>query len=169
MNAAQLINQTSGDVEYYTPRVIIEAARVTLGGSIDLDPASSVAANGAVMARNFYTREDDGLQKMWICETLWMNHPFSRKGNPLWINKLIEEFRLGNVGEACCITFAATSEEWFQPLLRFPMCFLSPRTNYRLPDGTTKRGVSKGSVVTYLGFNVDGFNDAFKGMGQVKL
>lgn len=44
MNSAQLINQDSGDVEYYTPAQIVEAARVVLGG-IDLDPASSEAVN----------------------------------------------------------------------------------------------------------------------------
>ena len=46
-NAATLINQTSGKVEYYTPADIVEAARRVMG-SIDLDPASSPAANETV-------------------------------------------------------------------------------------------------------------------------
>ena len=45
----QQINQTSGDVEYYTPPAIIEAARLVMG-TIDLDPASSETANERVRA-----------------------------------------------------------------------------------------------------------------------
>lgn len=42
MKAHRLINQDSGDVEYYTPTEITEAARRVMGG-IDLDPFSSAA------------------------------------------------------------------------------------------------------------------------------
>jgi hypothetical protein len=167
MNAAQLINQTSGEVEFYTPAYIIEAARATMG-AIDLDPASSAAANERVMAIAFMTEERDGLSQAWF-GNVWMNHPFGRGENEKWIGKLTAEFNNGNVNQACCITFASTSEKWFQPLLQYPMCFLSPRTNYLLPDGTVYRGVTKGSVVTYLGPNVDAFRKAFKQLGTVKL
>ena len=50
IQAHQRINQTSGDVEYYTPPSSLEAARLVLG-TIDLDPASSAAANECVNAR----------------------------------------------------------------------------------------------------------------------
>ena len=97
-----------------------------------------------------------------------MNHPFGRGSNAAWINKLESEFACGNVIEACCITYACTSEVWFQPLLRRPQCFLSPRTNYLLPDGTVFRGVTKGSVVTYFGTRSNAFTDAFQDLGVVK-
>lgn len=173
MNAATLINQTSGQVEYYTPQHIVEAARLALGGVIDLDPASSAAANERVKASRFYTREQGGLIQSWECETLWMNHPFGRVQNPLWIENLIDAFELGLIKRAaCCITFACTSEEWFRPLLDFPQCFLWPRTNYLLPDGTVFRGVTKGSVVTFLGrerLDTDLFRESFEGLGTVKI
>ena len=70
---------------------------------------------------------------------------------------------------SCCITFASTSERWFQPLFAYPLCFLHPRTNYLLPDGSPKRGVTKGSVVAYLGDNVGGFIEAFGPLGCVML
>ena len=49
-NSATLINQDSGNFEYYTPPFIVEAARAVLG-TIDLDPASSRQANLVVRAR----------------------------------------------------------------------------------------------------------------------
>ena len=166
MNSAQLINQDSGEFEYYTPRNIVEAARSTMGG-IDLDPASSAEANLRVHAARFYDLLDDGLIHVWPGR-IWLNHPFSRENNPAWINKLINEYGQRRLEQACCITFAATSEKWFQPLLQFPQCFLSPRTNYHLPDGRLKRGVTKGSVVTYLGRNIERFRDEFEAFGVVK-
>lgn len=50
----QRINATSGCVDYYTPKPIIEAARKTMG-SIDLDPASSFEANNVVLASRYFT------------------------------------------------------------------------------------------------------------------
>lgn len=170
MNNAQLINQTSGDVEIYTTRHIVEAAREALGGRIELDPASGAKANETVKAERFFTKEDDGLKRPWSCDTLFLNHPFSRAGNPIWINKLIVSYKSEHIRQAaCCITFASTSEAWFRPLLEFPQCFLWPRTNYLKPDGSIYRGVTKGSVVTYLGDDLACFRRAFRGLGAVKV
>ena len=163
---AQLINQDSGDTEYYTPIEIINSARNTMG-VIDLDVASSSIANERVGAINYFTEVDNSLTKDWI-GNIWMNHPFSRINNKVFIEKLVGEYDKGNITQACCITFAATSEKWFQPLFRFPQCFMSPRTNYFLPDGTLKKGVTKGSVVTYLGDNVEEFKKQFKRFGNIK-
>lgn len=164
---AELINQTSGKFEYYTPKRIIEAARLAMG-SIDLDPASSKAANEFVNAESFFTLNEDGLSQKWK-GNVWLNHPFGRRLNKLWMQKLWNEYSDGNVKQACCITYACTSESWFRLLLEKPQCFLSPRTNYLLPDGTVKKGVTKGSVVTYFGTNVDAFAKAFTAMGGVKI
>lgn len=163
-NNIQLINQDSGEYEYYSPPEIVEAARKVMA-SISMDPASSAIANETIQANTFLSKF--GLSYEWI-GNIWLNHPFSRKNNPIWINKLISEYDSGNIYQACCITYAATSEIWFQPLLQFPQCFLSPRTNYYLPDGTKKKGVTKGSVVTYLGPNQDLFANVFSQFGMVK-
>lgn len=168
MQKHQAINQDSGNTEYYTPSAIIDAARLVMGGGFDLDPASSLVANERVRAANFYTEKDAPLSLPWVGR-VWMNHPFSRENNRAFIEKLVAEYEAGNVIEACCITFAATSEKWFRPLLAFPQCFLYGRTNYFLPDGTLKRGVTKGSVVTYLGHNAEAFRYHFKNMGAVKI
>lgn len=165
MSAAQLINQTSGNVEYYTPAGIVGAARATMGG-IDLDPASSVTANRIVKAARFFTAIDDGLRQPWAGR-VWMNHPFGRNTNGAWVNKLVNEYRAGHVTQAVMICFASTSEGWFQPLFDYALCFLSPRTNYYAPDGSMIRGVTKGSVTAYLGPHVDRFARHFAGLGRV--
>jgi len=167
LGAHQLVNQDSGDTEYYTPGFIVEAARRVMGG-IDLDPFSSAAAHVLVQAGKFFTKEEDGLSRAWFGR-FWMNHPFGRAMNHLCIQKAECEFAMGNVTEGCCITFAATSEKWFAPLLRRPQCYLSPRTNYYLPDGSLKRGVTKGSVVTYFGTDVAAFAREFSPFGVVKV
>lgn len=166
-NKARYINQTSGAVEYYTPQPIVAAARCVMG-SIDLDPASSVLANQRVQADQFYTQADDGLVQRWF-GNVWLNHPFGRAANPQWITKLCTDYTTGNIRQACCITFAATSEQWFQPLFAYPMCFLVPRTDYYLPSGKKKKGVTKGSVVTYLGPHLSAFVTAFTLLGRVML
>lgn len=167
VNDAQLINQTSERVEWYTPSAIIEAARRTMG-SIDLDPASCAIANETVQAENFFTVYDDGLSHDWY-GNVWMNHPFGRKTNKPWIEKLMHEYLILNIQQACCITFACTSEQWFQQLFRFPQCYLSPRTNYLGTDGKPVKGVTKGSVVTYLGPNTDQFFTEFRELGNVMV
>lgn len=163
-NMSQMINQNSGNVEYYTPKFIIEAAREVMG-SIDLDPASCKEANQIVKADNFFTKQDNGLDMNWY-GNVWMNHPFS-KDNKLWIDKLICEFNQGKVNQAMCITYASTSERWFRPLYQFPICFLYPRTNYLLPGGKVKQGVTKGSCVIYLGSRLTIFGHVFDKLGSV--
>ncbi len=163
-NNAKLINQDSGNFEYYTPQLITELAKNVMGG-IDLDPASSNKANKGIGASKIYT--ENGLDHEWHGK-IWLNHPFSRENNKLWIEKLISEYQNGHIEQACCITFAATSEKWFKPLLTNLQCFIHGRTNYYLPDGTQKKGVTKGSVVTYLGSNEQEFKDTFSQIGTVK-
>jgi hypothetical protein len=167
MNASLLINQSSGNTEIYTPGNIIGAARLCMG-SIDLDPASSAVANERVKALRFFTKEDDGLKQRWH-GNVWLNHPFSREGNKLWVSKAIHERLHGGAWALTMICFASTSEAWFRPLLRYPQCFLSPRTNYLRPDGTIYRGVTKGSVVTYMGPDLDAFARAFAPLGEIKV
>lgn len=170
MNNAQLINQDSGDYEYYTPMEIVEAARKVMGG-IDLDPASSLEANKRVRATWYYDEKSNGLVKPWFGR-VWMNHPFGRGRNKAWVMKAVSEsFELRRVDSFICITFAATSEGWFQPLIMNGIqCYLTPRTNYYLPDGSLKRGVTKGSVIT--GWSNDNdfyrrFIETFDAFGQV--
>lgn len=164
---AQLRNADSGKTEYYTPAKIVDAARRTLG-HFDLDPFSSESANQIVKAPKFFTLADDGFSQPWEGR-VWMNPPFG-KFTAIAVRKLVLHYFCGEVETACCITHANTSEKWFQILAQFPQCFLSPRTNYiDGVTGTTTNSATKGSVVTYMGEDVEAFRREFRGMGQVKV
>lgn len=76
-------------------------------------------------------------------------------GNADWIDKLVDSYRTGNVQMACGICYASTGEDWFKPLLQFPLCFISPRVNYLRPDGTIAKGNTKPSVIYSLGIPWD--------------
>lgn len=191
-NNGQLINQTSGNTEYYTPLYLINAAYRVLG-HIDLDPASSIKANEKIGAKNIFTKEDNGLSKKWYGK-VWMNHPFGKSekkckkncvkeicqkrgyhtdkdlpGNKEWVDKLVNSYLDEDVTEALCITYYGSSESWFTPLLSFPRCILIPRTNYLLPNGNVYKGVQKGSVITYFGDNIKLFNDVFEVYGSIDI
>ena len=215
MESHQLINQTSGKQEYYSPFDLVDAARWVMGGS-DLDPTSSEQANREIVkAADFYAAP--GYTQFVVPEVdpelptrtylgkggldhqlhgrIWMNHPFGnpenackpnctkkvcRKrgyhlgsdmpGNADWINHIIGEYLAGRVTEACVLTYFSSSENWFAPLKKYPVCVIDGRTNYLDPDTLEEvSGVPKGSCVTYLGPNLMRFHEAYSPFGEVKV
>lgn len=86
-----------------------------------------------------------------------------------WVDYFIGEYKCGHLDEGIIITFASTSEGWFQPLMPYPVCFPRKRTNYLLPDGMVYKGVTKGSALTYVGPNARRFAEVFSALGTVKV
>lgn len=135
-----------------------------------------------------------GLSKKWIANSMWMNHPFHRGESPCvqgckkkacpkrgyhiasdipsnndWIAYAVDAYLKHGVKQACILTYAVTSEKWFRPLMKHPQCFLNPRTNYYGPDGKVVQGVTKGSVITYLGMDVNRFAACYRKFGEIKV
>lgn len=136
-------------------------------------------------------RDWGGLSQAWYGR-VWMNHPFGRPlsacqpgcarrtcrqrgwhsvkgqpGNSHWVTRLVNAHRHGRV-TACCITFNCASEKWFRPLLDYPRWLPPERINYLTWDGEHFRettGVTKGSVITYLGNDIDRFAACFAALG----
>ena len=151
-------------VNYWTPGYVIEPARRVLG-SIDLDPASCAAANETVRAAHYFTVADDGLSQRWH-GNVWMNHPWTAKDNPLWIDKLVSEYTAGNIAAAVCITQASVNTLWFHRLMSYPICFPKRRINFYELGQPTKNNRYE-TAITYLGRRVSAFEREFGTLGAI--
>lgn len=98
----------------------------------------------------------------------WHTHT-ALPGMRHWTDHLTQQHENGALGEAIIITFASTSEGWFQPLMPYPVCLPRKRINYLLPDGTVYRGVTKGSCLHYIGSDVARFAATFSRLGTIKV
>lgn len=155
----------SGDFEWFTPREYIEAARRVMGG-IDLDPASSPAANEVVGAELFFTKADNGLEQNWAGR-VWMNPPYAAKLVWAFCEKLAEDFASESVTQACVILNNTTETAWFQRLgeVASGLCLPARRVRFWHPEKPEADSPKQGQAVFYLGPNVRDFCVEFKAFG----
>ena len=150
--------------DWYTPIECIESAR-TVMDSIDLDPASSDVAQKKINAKNYFTREINGLNKKWS-GNVWLNPPYSMPEIAKFINKLIAEYNLGNIKQAIVLTNNSTDTKWFHSLLKFPFCLTKGRLSFWNVKGEILVA-RQGQVFFYLGNNVEKFVENFKKYGVI--
>ena len=103
-------------------------------GGIDLDPASSIIANEIVMAKHFYTEEDDGLAQPWAGK-IWLNPPYVQPLISQFLEKICSE--KGNIEQAIILVNNATETKWFQNIgnISSSICFPLKRIKFFDPDG----------------------------------
>jgi ParB family chromosome partitioning protein len=156
----------SGDFEWYTPAVYVDAARVVLGGAIDLDPASTATANDVVRAARFYDVADDGLSRHWRGR-VWMNPPYAQPLVTQFCEKLAESVRAGTVTAAVVIVNNASDTRYFRVLteLATAIC-LPPRVHFWKPQAAADAPMHA-QVVVYIGPDVDRFYELFAPLGSV--
>jgi phage N-6-adenine-methyltransferase len=155
----------TGEFDLYTPVEYIEAARRVLG-EIDLDPASSEIAQRLVMARHYFTIDDDGLKQEWFGR-VWMNPPYHRELLPLFVNKLVNEYNAGRVQSAIMLTNNCTDTQWFHEAEEAcsAICFTNGRINFYRPNNETV-APTQGQAFFYFGQDVQQFADVFKAIGS---
>lgn len=156
----------TGDNEWYTPAAYIEAAREVMGG-IDLDPASSSAANRVVRAARFLSISDDGLTQEWRGK-VWLNPPYTQPDIQRFMQKLIDEFSAGRVGEAIALTHNYTDTAWFHLTSSAAngICFTRGRIAFEAPDGR-KAAPTQGQAFFYFGPNFAKFAEVFGRFGSI--
>lgn len=152
------IRHSSATNEYYSPPIIIEAARATLG-AIDLDPASCEIANATIGAARFYNESIDGLTTHWSGR-VFLNPPggkvAGKSSQKVWWARLARAHAAGDVQAAIFVGFSLeilqTSQVGSNTLTphAFPRCYPARRVAYMRPDGTTVDQPPHASVIVYL-------------------
>jgi hypothetical protein len=162
--AAEKLNQGLTP-EWYTPARYVEAARAVLGG-IDLDPASSAAANATVGAATFYHKDDSGLDHPWRGR-VWLNPPYGGTVGPVFAARLITEYEDGEVTAAIALlNSTCVTNGWFRPFWDYLLCFHYGRIAFGA--GTDERtGPTHGNVFAYLGADPGRFDKVFSEFGAV--
>lgn len=160
------VSYNSGNNEWYTPWDIVEAARDALG-AIDLDPASSDAANEVVKAASYYTLADDGLTKPW-CGRVYMNPPYETGLIERFTARLRECFDRNEVSEAIVLVNNATETKWFQYLVASAsmLCLPEGRIRFWSPTKETASPL-QGQAILYFGERREAFAHSFRAFGSV--
>jgi site-specific DNA-methyltransferase (adenine-specific) len=113
-----------------TPPIIVEAVRLMLGGSVDLDPCSNPASQ--VGAKRRYSREDgqDGLSMPWDAPTIYVNPPFG-KGIAKWVGRCVQAARDGS-RVVLLVPAAVDTRHWHDMIFRHAaeICFLRGRVEF---------------------------------------
>jgi len=157
---------SSDNQESYTPQKYIDSVYAVMG-EIDIDPASNDIANKTVDAKTYYTKETNGLDKPWY-GNVFLNPPYNQPDIKYFINKLIEEYNLGNTLQAILLTNDNTDTTWFQDALKTSscVCLHSGRINFYKPNNTTT-SPTNGQSFFYFGKNIQGFFNEFSKHGIV--
>jgi len=160
--------QGHGEYEWYTPEKYIEAARQVLG-KIELDPASSDAAQKTVKADRYFTIDNDALTQLWDAKTVFLNPPYSQPEIWEFIDKLVIELTAGNVGSAILLTHNSTDIAWFHLAEEIAMtiCFTRGRIQFAHPDGD-KCTPPQGQAFFYFGHEEKRFAEVFMEYGFVR-
>ena len=159
------VGKNAGDNEWYTPAEFIKAATVVMG-AIDLDPASSEAANTVVGAAEFYTEDDNGLTQPWAGR-VWMNPPYAQPLVDRFCTRLAREKRGGHVTEACVLVNNATETNWFQEVLTAATAVCFPRGRVKFWHPSKEAVPLQGQAIIYLGPHVAEFKAEFLRFGPV--
>lgn len=146
--------------EMLTPAVYLEAARLLMDG-IDLDPASSKAANALVQSRVFYSPEENGLIQPWS-GNVWLCPPTD---NPKeWANKLFYDYEAGKVQQAVMLLDSKhIGAEWFQPFFDYALCVTDHKIHFLGDD----KPVRFSAVFVYMAYDPGAFNRLFSDFGPI--
>ena len=158
------VGNNSGNSEWYTPQLYVDAARETMGG-IDTDPCSCQAANGVVKAKVFYDEADNGLGREWN-GSVFVNPPYGDGTVDAFAAKLLSEIAAGRTTQAVFLVNNCTETKWFQSLISSAsaVCFPRGRISFWSLENKSKSPL-QGQAVMYFGSQPTSLVSAFSGIG----
>jgi hypothetical protein len=157
-----------------TPLPIIDLVRLVLG-HIDLDPASSAAANLRVRAREWYGELEDGLANDWF-GAVYCNPPGGKRGNKSMTFLFWEKLMTSAVEHAIFMFFSleglSVSQGRTTPgATRFMTCVPRKRIRFDYPDDSVvKTAPSHANCIVYVPGTRDVsslFAEAFSELGDI--
>lgn len=156
----------TGENEWYTPPLYIEAARQVLG-MIDLDPASNAKAQETVRAERFFTKDDDGLKLDWSGR-VWLNPPYAQPFIAHFVEKMVAERSAGRVDAAIMLTHNYTDTTWFHAAASIAdaICFTKGRVRF-IDSAGGLASPTQGQAFFYFGDDPASFADRFATIGLV--
>jgi DNA N-6-adenine-methyltransferase (Dam)/Protein of unknown function (DUF3102) len=162
----QAAAEPATNVEWYTPAKYIDLARRVLG-EIDLDPASCAMAQDTVGAKQFFTKEDDGLTKPWPGR-VFLNPPYTQPYIANFVDKLIAEREAGHTEAAILLVNAFSSSKWFHRAAAAAdaICFTRMRVPFDGADGEVA-DPKQGQAFIFFGDDVQLFASVFSEIGLV--
>ena len=160
------VTLNTGKVEWYSPSLVVDAARSVIGG-FDLDPASSPEANESIGAGKIFTATDDGLEQDWPVGRIWMNPPYAAGLVSRFTSRFCEAMRGGSSGFV--LVNNASETAWFQELMEScsAVCFFRGRLRFICPEKGDNGTPLQGQAIFYFGADVGKFNKKFREMGCV--
>lgn len=160
------VARSKANNEWYTPPAVIVMANEVMGG-IDLDPASSDAANEFVKARRYFTAEDNGLVHAWTGR-VWMNPPYAKGHVDKFVEKLTKHYRDGDISQAIVLVNNATDAGWFNLLAEqsAAICFTRGRIKFLNAEGEPENSPLQGQALLYFGDREVQFIGAFSRLGN---
>lgn len=161
---------------WFTPKQYLDAARLALGGDINLDPFSSATANKVVRADQYFTEENDAFTQDWATDargnqpsirTVFMNPPYSGKLCSEAVTKFIDEYQAGSFTHGIFLVNNSTETKWFQRALSSAnaVCFTNHRISFWNADGKAQSGNTRGQAFFYFGDNSELFLESFSDIG----
>jgi len=169
LNATRVKGLT-GEVEWYTPVKFIDAV-VAVMGAIDLDPASSAAAQAHVKADKFFTIDDDGLSQPWAGR-VFLNPPYAMPFIKQFAARMADAWDKGEIEQGILLANNATDTEWFHIAAAActALCFTKGRSSFlksmagELSEMDTP---THGQVFLYFGTQVSRFAEVFENYGLI--
>jgi DNA N-6-adenine-methyltransferase (Dam) len=165
-----MLSNLSGEIEWYTPERYLDAARAVMG-SIDLDPASSEAAQEHVNAGGYFTAREDGLRQTWHGR-VWLNPPYAMPHIRNFVHRICDAAVTGEISEGILLTNSATDTEWCHRAFHDAQAVCFTRGRIRFLEARDRKLVVRpapvhGQLFFYFGTHVRRFKSEFGEFGQV--